>query len=608
MAGVCGYAGEHPEDVNFGIDLTWTGREFERTFEDECVQVSQCGHSDDVGDQPIDLQTGEKLWIWGDVYGHRAAGEYTSRRASGLTKLAFVERALGRDWRTAVRGLNGSFVLVVYDSRERQVHLVTDKVGSRSMFYTSTRAGLVFSPRLQSIYLETDLSPSVDQEHLQAFFSGLLSGIYTPIQDTFLCHPGSILTYDIRSGDRSVDTYWRPSHDPVDESAEWFAEEFVRRLQAAVEDRIGGYDDVSLLLSGGGDSRLLAAVLDSLDVDYRAYHATSWESSHETTIARCVADRLEADLEVLSRDSDHFAELTGEAMELYSFQGLFEQAHLEPQMDEIAGETELLFSGDFADPTFKGKLLPKERTGTQVDNVQHVGLGGFRLKDFVRSAVKRGNTPYYFTGECQSPSATVHQNVHRRGDDVVNHGITLDSAEDLFLSYGFYPSKIVSQYFRHSLLEHTRLRTPYVDDRLLDLYLKTPTDILFERNVMNMALSELDPALSVIANASTALPPVVKHEYHESIDLGPRELNVPEPPEDWQGHDPWGYEMYDDDLIRQAILENQEVVESASFLDDELLLGQTEGRSPWGGSDRYEGYQYRVLLSFICAPIAEQLV
>ena len=153
----------------------------------------------------------------------------------------------------------GWFAAVIWDPRTRELHLVTDRLGSRPIYVVEGTRPLLVASELKAL-VAAGLEPRLDLvgwAELLAY--EYANGENTPLAGVRLVPPASLMTIS-GDGRRTIHERWRYRIEPVDDADEpgWL-EELAERLECAVDVRTD--DETVLALSGGLDSRCLAALL-----------------------------------------------------------------------------------------------------------------------------------------------------------------------------------------------------------------------------------------------------------------------------------------------------------------------------------------------------------
>ncbi|MGD9497487.1 MAG: asparagine synthase-related protein [Armatimonadota bacterium] len=156
------------------------------------------------------------------------------------------------------RHLNGTFTVAISDGREELLRLVTDRFNSRAFYFSEAAGGVLFASSVRSILACAQAQPATDGDAIHEFLIiGQLLGQATYYPTIRHLPPASVMTF----GDRSVvESYWQPQFDAdAQEPLEICAARMAEAIRSAVRDATteGGHD--GLMLSGGLDSRMIAA-------------------------------------------------------------------------------------------------------------------------------------------------------------------------------------------------------------------------------------------------------------------------------------------------------------------------------------------------------------
>ncbi len=178
-------------------------------------------------------------------------------------------------------GLNGIYVAAVWDKRTRILQIINDRYGFKRLYYWHGRDKFVFASEYKAICLFNDFPKQIDE----FAFANLMSYGYvledrTLFKDIKLLPPASILT--VQNNNLAICKYWDYSFYEEGEnrlSEDEYIDAFAEKLMRAVEKRVKGVDRLALSLSGGLDSRAMAAALYKLNMSCRV-KAFSFGSSH----------------------------------------------------------------------------------------------------------------------------------------------------------------------------------------------------------------------------------------------------------------------------------------------------------------------------------------
>ncbi len=202
----------------------------------------------------------------------------------------FVHDAYLKKGEGMLQELKGTFAFALWDKVERKLLLACDRLGLRYVYYAWHDGILSFASEVKAL-LTTQVRRELDYEGIATFFYfGHPLGDATFFKGIRLLPPGSFLRY--RDGRWETVRYWRiefPSDYPP-ESDEWFADRVHEAIYDAVSRMIKPGLRYALSLSGGMDSRWIAAVLGDVHPDALALTFGPPESD-DVRIASQIADR-----------------------------------------------------------------------------------------------------------------------------------------------------------------------------------------------------------------------------------------------------------------------------------------------------------------------------
>ena len=253
------------------------------------------------GDQPIGNEDGSVQVVQnGEIYNYRDLRHrlerrgHTFRTRSDTEVLVHLYEDQGPSFVEALRGM---FAIALWDSRERRLVLARDRFGIKPLYYRNEGGVLSFASELKALLRQPGFSRDVAPAALEAFLA--LNSIPAPLtvyREARKLPPGHVLVWEPASG-LSLERYARPApvaagHNRRDGEAE-LAEELRARLRDSVRAHLVADVPVGVLLSGGIDSSLLAA-LAALEGNGRLHTFTiGFEegSFDERAEARLVAER-----------------------------------------------------------------------------------------------------------------------------------------------------------------------------------------------------------------------------------------------------------------------------------------------------------------------------
>ncbi len=252
---------------------------------------------------------------WTD--GERAAvvhGAISNRDELGMDEDELFEALFADPTRLCAR-LDGPFVVAAVDGTGRVI-LGTDRLGTRPCYYHADD-GVRFASSLGPLLAGID-DPEVDEQAVaDMLLMGTVWGEKTLVEGVQKLPPATVLEYD---GTLSTERYWSPSFDALPDDG--YLPGLVERYRTVIGDMATTMDDeVGLWLSGGLDSRTMAAEL--------ARHAGHEFGSLETytydanptgggnpELAGEVAAHLDLDIDLVELTPELLVDRLGEAVDL----------------------------------------------------------------------------------------------------------------------------------------------------------------------------------------------------------------------------------------------------------------------------------------------------
>ena len=161
--------------------------------------------------------------------------------------------------RRALTSLDGAFAAFLWDEPQRRLIVVNDIAGLQPIYMRRVPGGVMFAPRIDEI--AGDAAP--DAAGWGAFVGfGNLVGPHTSVEGVTRIPPGTILDYDAAADRLSSATYWEwPAMSPETTLDRVDTGEILAILDANLRAYDVYHRHPMLLLSGGFESRLLAALL-----------------------------------------------------------------------------------------------------------------------------------------------------------------------------------------------------------------------------------------------------------------------------------------------------------------------------------------------------------
>ena len=220
------------------------------------------------GHQPmIHRASGCVITFNGEIYNYRALRDELLLQGhrfetSSDTEVILVAYAA---WGTScVARLEGMFAFALYDPQQRTVLLARDRAGEKPLYYRQGDGQIAFASELKALLADPRCPRHVRANALNQYFAyGYTTGEVTIFKGIQRLAPGSQAIVLLSDGTITTSLYWtlpsyREPERPVD--AESLTNELHTLLRGAVGRQLEADVPVGVLLSGGVDSSLIAAL------------------------------------------------------------------------------------------------------------------------------------------------------------------------------------------------------------------------------------------------------------------------------------------------------------------------------------------------------------
>jgi asparagine synthase (glutamine-hydrolysing) len=311
-----------------------------------------------TGDQPIANEAHQITVVQnGEIYNYRELRrELQSARhhlwTSGDTEVLI--HLYAEHGKRFVERLRGMFAVALWDTRRERLVLARDPHGIKPLYYRNTGDELAFASELRAFP-----RGEIDVDALEAFLSfNSVPGPLTIFRGVRKLQPGHVLAWE--DGRIEVTRYARPAPVAADDVRHDEEAELVEELRARLRDSVRAHlvsdVPVGVLLSGGIDSSVLAALAaEELSEPLRTFSIGFEERSFdELGDARLVAERYGTDHHelVLRPDAALLLPALADAFDEPFADSSALPTYLVSQL--AAGEVKVALSGEGGDELFGG--------------------------------------------------------------------------------------------------------------------------------------------------------------------------------------------------------------------------------------------------------------
>jgi asparagine synthase (glutamine-hydrolysing) len=511
MCGICGVASANgsadPERVaRMSATLVHRGPDSAGEFSDGTVALAARRLSIidlETGDQPIAnedgtlhvVQNGE-LYNYRELRGELERAGHTFRTHGDTEVLLHLYEQHGDGFAERLRGM---FAVAIWDAPRRRLVLARDRFGIKPLYYRAAGDELAFASELRALP-----RGEIDLDALEAFLAfNSIPAPLTIFREARKLPPGHLLLWE--DGHVRLERFARPAPVPADELRDDEEAELVEELRARLRDSVRAHlvsdVPVGVLLSGGVDSALLAALAAEESAEPLRTFSIGFEerSFDELGDARRVAERYGTQHRelVLRPDAALLLPALAEAFDEPFADSSALPTYLVSEL--AASDVKVALSGEGGDELFGGYYtyaadLLAARVGglarlarplvERLPTSSRKASFDYRAKRFVRAAHLQPLERHHGWKEIFSPDARAELTGRRSSFDPVDllraRYAETEGADELArlqdVDLGVYlVDDLLVKTDRASMAHSLEARVPYLDTVVTNLALALPT-------------------------------------------------------------------------------------------------------------------------------------
>ncbi len=392
--------------------------------------------------------------------------------------------------------LNGAFVLVICDLKQKKAILANDRFGLVRAYYAVHNGALLFAPEAKAILQQAGFKRELNTEALVSYLAfGEFWADRTLFKGIRILPPASVLTYG--EGQLSVSQYWQFRYQPdrnlsekemVEQVAEAFRTAVARRMKESLRYGVS--------LSGGLDCRSVLAAMEPGKRRGMSTYSYGPAYCDQVTIARKVAEKcgtrhrfIELRPEIIVDNAEHLVWLT-------EGRNHIEGSFLHPVHRQARDEVDVVFDGFVLDRTLGGSHLSKELImPTSKEELLSKVLRAKRL--FGDDGLMRLFRPEYHALAREVPASVV-----RAEFDKLSHTDPSTTYDEFYVTtcVGYASSWHVP------LRDLVEVAFPAIDNDLFDAMFRVPPEKRLNHRIHRQVIMRLSPDLAAITYNKIMMP------------------------------------------------------------------------------------------------------
>lgn len=269
--------------------------------------------------------------------------------SSCLNDTKFVAEMYAKRGLEFAEPFNGLFLAAIYDKRKDTMVVVNDRYGYFPVYYSLTGENLIFASEIKALLEDKTLVPRIEKTAIPEFFAfSFILGDKTFFENVKMLPPACMLIFDRGKDKVSVQRYWDFSPKRYDQKKPLgtYLKEFNLFMRRAIERRIADRDKIGLFLSGGLDSRVIAAFASQTKAEIVTF-TFGVEGCEEQTIASEVSERLGLENVFLAIPADFIADYAEKIV--YKGDGMIRirDCHFISLLDQVRRKVSTVLLGTF---------------------------------------------------------------------------------------------------------------------------------------------------------------------------------------------------------------------------------------------------------------------
>ena len=249
-----------------------------------------------------------------------------------------------------INSLNGIFAAALWEEDKKKVLIINDRYGFKPLYYynSPSKKTFIFSSEIRPIIMSGMVDKKVNWEAWNVFLRlDFMLGDHTFFKNVFRLPPASVLTFDT-TGKINLETYWTLNKIPSLEECD--LDQIVARMYELYKNSVSKYlkkidKKVWITMSGGHDSRWLAAELKSQKVTYKAFTTRKFNPYiDDIESSKLVAKHLNISHEIVDLPNDFIKQYEMLKNRIMDYES-DENYYLIPMFEKVPADYKFCFSG-----------------------------------------------------------------------------------------------------------------------------------------------------------------------------------------------------------------------------------------------------------------------
>ncbi len=255
-----------------------------------------------------------------------------------------------------VKDINGNFSIVIWDKKKKSLHIMSDRLGLRPLYYAQYQGKTFFASEIKAILADPGFTKKHNKDAIIDFFSyEFIPNDQTLVEGIKVFPYASRLNINVSNDRLDFRKYWDfqfKQELPKEKNIKAYAWRLNEITRSAVDRTMQGPYKIGLPLSGGFDSRVIAAMID------KKYYPLN---TYTFGIKGCIDDEIARKISRVMGAKHHSIEIQYDSLPGFMIKGVFftdgmvacNHFHVLNLMDQMRSREQVALKG------FAGGVLPR---------------------------------------------------------------------------------------------------------------------------------------------------------------------------------------------------------------------------------------------------------
>ena len=407
-----------------------------------------------------------------------------------------------------VKYINGSFNTAIYDKEADTLIIANDRYGTYPIFYSLNEKMLIFASEAKGVLKGAKTPPLINKIAIPEFFTfSFLLSDKTFFQGIKYMSPANILVYERSTNHLQQKQYWDFSKGTTNafknQPYESYLRTFKKLARKAVERNVQDKEKIGVFLSGGLDSRVIAAFASQTGKEVITF-TFGVKGCIQKRIAEAVSQRLGL--------KNVFYEIPPDFIERYSQDIVFKgdglvrirDCHFISMLEKVRKEVDTVLLGIYGVLFGWQRWEHPKKFFNQAYKLSSTDLTNYLIKRYSKVLSLQDYQKAFTNGFYEEIEGVVQKNfmqtVDRRDFDHTVGRITHWVLRNSEPRYIFQNLQYINWYLE--------TRYPFSDNELVDFFAFTlPPELKVRKLFLQKALNYCFPSLSDIPIEHGGAPP-----------------------------------------------------------------------------------------------------